>query len=382
MQKRRVRSPVPETGCQFDERARASGFVRQSARNIQPSLAQRPLTKMMPMIDHLESERFSPMGDTPVLVLELDQAGAIELARHHRSRTRAIIIGIDRSSSCPAVDLSLFDLLLSTRPEADRPWVAVMTDRLDRRIAEVRKAIDRAPIAAATVCQVLRISGGLAFSDALNIESTAYSMLLSGAEFRSWLETRVSPDRAPDAATPVRMWRNGNLLNIALAAPLQRNAIDARMRDALFEALAAALDDPTQPLVRLTADGACFSTGGDLGEFGTAADLAEAHFIRMLRSNAVLLHELGARAETWVHGACIGSGIEIPAAAARLMATEGAFFQLPEIRMGLIPGAGGTVTIARRIGRHRTCYLALSAARLRATEALAWGLIDGIGQVP
>jgi enoyl-CoA hydratase/carnithine racemase len=49
-------------------------------------------------------------------------------------------------------------------------------------------------------------------------------------------------------------------------------------------------------------------------------------------------------------------------------------FELPEIRMGLVPGAGGTVSLARRIGRHRTALLALSGA----TRALDWGLIDAV----
>ena len=83
-----------------------------------------------------------------------------------------------------------------------------------------------------------------------------------------------------------------------------------------------------------------------------------------------------------MHGACIGSGVEIPAAAARLIVVGDAYFQLPEIRMGLMPGAGGTVSIGRRIGRHRACYLALSTTRLRAPIALAWGLADGIEPPP
>ena len=49
---------------------------------------------------------------------------------------------------------------------------------------------------------------------------------------------------------------------------------------------------------------------------------------------------------------------------------------LPEISMGLIPGAGGTVSLPRRIGPQKTAYLAMSGKRLPLSEALAWGLID------
>jgi enoyl-CoA hydratase len=49
---------------------------------------------------------------------------------------------------------------------------------------------------------------------------------------------------------------------------------------------------------------------------------------------------------------------------------------LPEVAMGLIPGAGGCVSIPRRIGRQRMNWLALTGIRLSVEEALAWGLVD------
>ena len=61
-----------------------------------------------------------------------------------------------------------------------------------------------------------------------------------------------------------------------------------------------------------------------------------------------------------------------------MSAAPGAFFQLPELGMGLVPGAGGTVSLPRRIGRQRTAWLALSGERIDAETALAWGLVDCI----
>jgi enoyl-CoA hydratase/carnithine racemase len=87
---------------------------------------------------------------------------------------------------------------------------------------------------------------------------------------------------------------------------------------------------------------------------------------------------LGDRIDVDLHGACIGSGLEIAAAAQRRIARDNAFFQLPELKMGLIPGAGGTVTVTRAIGRHRACAMMLSCARIRAETALGWGLVDAI----
>jgi enoyl-CoA hydratase/carnithine racemase len=74
----------------------------------------------------------------------------------------------------------------------------------------------------------------------------------------------------------------------------------------------------------------------------------------------------------------MGSGIELPAFAGRLIARPGARFGLPEIGMGLIPGAGGTVSIPARIGRHRAALLALSGDVIDTDTALQWGLIDEI----
>jgi enoyl-CoA hydratase/carnithine racemase len=64
--------------------------------------------------------------------------------------------------------------------------------------------------------------------------------------------------------------------------------------------------------------------------------------------------------------------------ARRIVAAPDAWFQLPELAMGLLPGAGGCVSISRRIGRQRTALMLLSSKRIPARVALDWGLIDAI----
>jgi enoyl-CoA hydratase/carnithine racemase len=61
-----------------------------------------------------------------------------------------------------------------------------------------------------------------------------------------------------------------------------------------------------------------------------------------------------------------------------VIARTGTTFRLPEVSMGVIPGAGGTVSIPRRIGRWRALYLALSGRPLDTATALEWRLIDAI----
>jgi enoyl-CoA hydratase/carnithine racemase len=68
--------------------------------------------------------------------------------------------------------------------------------------------------------------------------------------------------------------------------------------------------------------------------------------------------------------------MELPAFAGRVAARRDAYFILPEVALGLVPGAGGTASVPRRIGRQRTAWLALSGERIDAPTALAWGLVD------
>ena len=74
----------------------------------------------------------------------------------------------------------------------------------------------------------------------------------------------------------------------------------------------------------------------------------------------------------------MGSGIELAAFAHRVVAHPDTRIALPELGLGLVPGAGGTVSVTRRIGRHRTMLLALSPEPIDATTARSWGLVDEI----
>jgi enoyl-CoA hydratase/carnithine racemase len=163
-----------------------------------------------------------------------------------------------------------------------------------------------------------------------------------------------------------------------LNRPQRRNAYGRQLRDELCDALRVAVGDPWVSRVVLDGAGPCFCSGGDLAEFGTAPDLATAHFVRTLGGAGRLVHELRDRAEVRVHGPCVGAGVELPAFAGTVIAAEGTTFTLPEVAMGLIPGAGGTVSIPRRIGRWRALYLALSGRPLDTATALSWGLIDEV----
>lgn len=212
-------------------------------------------------------------------------------------------------------------------------------------------------------------------------ESLAYGLLQGAAEHAAWLSRRAPP--AVDAEPGrLRVSRQGDIIDILLDRPDARNAIDHIMRDALYEAFMVAALDPEVICVRLRGAGKAFCIGADLDEFGTTKDPATAHAIRMQTLPALAIIGCASRFEAHVQGACIGSGLEMAAFAHRLTASPDAWFQLPELAMGLIPGAGGCVSVPRRIGRQRAALMILSGKRINAQTALAWGLIDAIVDDP
>lgn len=239
--------------------------------------------------------------------------------------------------------------------------------------------IDANPLAAMTLVQLLRHNEDVTPVQGLFAESLAYASLQAGVEFSQAMKNMPRAARSVEPSGPVVLVdRCDDVLRIALNRPHARNAYSRAMRDNLYEALQLLQLDSTLRSAIVSGEGHCFCIGGDLHEFGTVTDASTAHAIRSTRSVAQLLLELHARLEFRLHSACIGAGIELPAFAARVVAEKSTFMQLPEIKLGLLPGAGGTVSILRRIGRHRTAYMALSARRITAATALQWGLVDAI----
>jgi len=315
------------------------------------------------------------LGGAGVAVVELDRPSADD-----SFAPGVVRIGAHRSGALPTQGLGPFDILLTSEPSARRPWVSVAD--VDAALARLADRIARQPVAATTAAQVLRMTLALGFDEALALESIAYSMLLASEGFRAWRAATPPRQRAADDSPRVAIDADDREIRLRLTRPSQRNAFDARMRDELADALGFAAAHPDALPVTLSGDGPSFSAGGDLDEFGSAADVGWAHMVRNLRAPARAVNDLGVRITARVHGACVGAGIEVSAAAARVVAAPGAVFRLPEVSMGLIPGAGGTASIPRRVGRQRACYMAIMGDDIDLETALAWGLVDAVEAGP
>jgi hypothetical protein len=278
----------------------------------------------------------------------------------------------DRLSSLPCIVVAV------DRSAGDAPvLVDVAPEDGVASVDDIVAVVERNPIAAITLVLCLR-EGSPSLGRALVAESAAYSVLQAGAEFKEWRANRPMRESRPEPGPAVKVVRRGHRLELVLNRPHVRNALNRALRDGLLEGLALAAADPSLTEVVLRGEGPTFCSGGDLDEFGTFTDPAGAHVVRLATSIGRSIAALGPRIEARVHGPCAGSGVELPAFAARVVAHPDFTASLPEIGLGLIPGAGGTASITRRVGRHRMALLALSGRPVDAATALRWGLVDEV----
>ncbi|WP_138843054.1 enoyl-CoA hydratase/isomerase family protein [Rhodococcus pyridinivorans] len=315
----------------------------------------------------------------PLFVVDLDGADLSNLERavEQASLADGILVG-SATREVPAELAPLVDVLDLTYAPGGRSRNVVGSVDPDESIGEFAAAVAKNPQSALVARQVVRASETLPVSEAIDVESLAYSTLQGGPEFAAWLEERGPRPLPPPCNEAVLIDRDGDVLRITLNRPERRNAYGTGLRDALVDALRIAVLDESVDHVVLDGAGLSFCAGGDLDEFGRTPDITLAHFIRTRGGAGRLVARLADRITVCLHGHCIGAGIEIPAFAGHVVAAPGTVFRLPEVSMGLIPGAGGTVSIPRRIGRWRSLHLFVTAVSIDAQDALQWGLIDEI----
>jgi hypothetical protein len=355
-----------------------------------PVLTASAAVALLVEISEGRSEALGALDNSPMLVVDLGvrEEPSIPLVPWLPCVTVAVLRCMPRQRAPAGADIAIASCKDSpsdvANGEVPAGWVAV--DDVDLWIEALSTHIADSVQAAIALSQVLRF-GITCHGDvvrALFDESLVYSNLQSGPRFAEWLASRggrgrqMPPSDSEAGEEGLLVDRHGDTLTLTLNRPHVRNALDMRMRDALAAALAVAVVDPSIRDVHLRGAGPAFCAGGDLHEFGTAPDPVTAHLVRSTRNPARILARIGAYATAHLHGACIGAGIELAAFCHRVVAAPDTLIQLPEVGFGLIPGAGGTASLPRRIGRQRTCWLGLTSAQLDASTALAWGLVDAV----
>jgi enoyl-CoA hydratase len=170
--------------------------------------------------------------------------------------------------------------------------------------------------------------------------------------------------------------RRGPVLFVLIDRPAVHNALNAEVLAELERALDVAEDDTAvRALIVSGAGERAFCAGADLAELcGMGPDAAHAHLAhgqRVLRR----VERLAKPTIAAVGGVALGGGFELALACTLTLASESASFALPEARLGLIPGYGGTQRLPRALGRRRALALMLSGDRLSAADAHAAGLL-------
>jgi enoyl-CoA hydratase/carnithine racemase len=177
----------------------------------------------------------------------------------------------------------------------------------------------------------------------------------------------------------VRRRRDGHVAVVTLSRPEALNAISGQVADELAGALLAAAADPDAWVVLLDADGQkAFCVGADLKERNQLDDAGWLRNRILMRGMFDSLRAVPQPTIASVFGFALGGGFELALSCDLIVASEDAVFGLPETRVGIVPGGGGTQLLARRIGLARAKEMVFTGRRIFAEEALSWGLANRV----
>lgn len=165
---------------------------------------------------------------------------------------------------------------------------------------------------------------------------------------------------------------------VSLRRPERLNIYNLAMRDALIEAFAAVADHPDARALVLRADGPHFSAGADLSEFGTAPSILAARRIRWTRDPWVPLWELPQPTVVALHGYALGAGMEMALLCDVRLAALDTKLGLPETRLGMLPSAGGTQSLARTLGPAAALPIVLTGETIDADDAARRGVVHRV----
>ena len=174
----------------------------------------------------------------------------------------------------------------------------------------------------------------------------------------------VEPQHAPGVAL------------LRINRPKQLNALNLQVMTELAEAAMALDADPSVRCLVMTGDARAFAAGADITEMadkGLVDMISRAQFGRWAQLKAVKKPIVAA-----VSGFALGGGCELAMLCDLIVASESAQFGQPEIRLGVIPGAGGTQRLTLAVGKARAMEMVLTGRPITATEALAAGLVNRV----
>ena len=176
---------------------------------------------------------------------------------------------------------------------------------------------------------------------------------------------------------PVLTETRGRVALITLNRPAQLNALDDTLMDALGAALLRFDADEAIGAIVVTGGAKAFAAGADIDPMAdwTYRDVSQRQFITR---NWEAIQQVRKPVIAAVAGFAFGGGCELALSADLIVAAQSARFALPEIKLAMLPGAGGTQRLPRAIGKAKAMDLCLSARVLDAEEADRYGLVSRV----
>ncbi len=168
------------------------------------------------------------------------------------------------------------------------------------------------------------------------------------------------------------------ILSITLNRADKLNALSAELLEELLHVIDQAQKDSQTYSVLITGAGKAFCAGADIRRLAELDANSAYHFARHGQHIFDRLEHLGKPSLAAVNGFCFGGGCELAMSATLRFASFEARFAQPEVKLGVIPGFGGTQRLPRLVGKGRALDMCLSGRTITAEEAHAWGLANAL----
>ena len=167
-----------------------------------------------------------------------------------------------------------------------------------------------------------------------------------------------------------------DIVVLKINRPQVRNALNLAVRTRLADEVAQAGADDTVRCIVITGSDTVFAAGADIGEMADAGPVEV--MARNVQKYWRTLMDCPKPLIAAVEGFALGGGLELALCADIIVAGEGAKLGLPEVKVGILPGGGGTQKLARLVGRHRAMLLIMTGRMFGAAEALSMGVVSDI----
>ena len=174
----------------------------------------------------------------------------------------------------------------------------------------------------------------------------------------------------------VKVSVESGILHITLNRPEQLNALSQAVLQRLSDVFDQTKQDNAVKAILLMGEGKAFCAGADIKQLAALDGISGLAFARFGQAVFNRLENLGKPSIAAVHGYAFGGGCELAMAATIRLAADNAVFGQPEVKLGVIPGFGGTQRLSRLIGKGRALECCLTGRRFSAQEAFNWGLVN------